>query len=87
MSTIYSKKEIIRANVAFVYLMFAMFQLMVLSIISNTSFRSETMLLISASLASYVFTSKFISTRVNNKRYMFILNVMIVTYGILAIIK
>ena len=87
MSTIYSKKEIIRANVAFIYLILAMFQLVVLSIISNTSLRSEVMLLIPISLASYIFTSKFISSEVNDKKYTFILNVMVLVYGVLAVIK
>jgi len=87
MSTIYSKKEIIRANVAFIYLILAMFQLVVLSIISNTSLRSEVMLLIPISLASYIFTSKFISSEVNDKKYTFILNAMVLVYGVLAVIK
>jgi len=87
MSTIYSKKEIIRANVAFIYLILAMFQLVVLSIISNTSLRSEVMLLIPISLASYIFTSKFISSEVNDKKYTFILNVIVLAYGVLAVIK
>jgi uncharacterized protein len=87
MSTIYSKKEIIRANVAFIYLILAMFQLVVLSVISHTGLRSEVMLLIPISLASYVFTSKFISKKVNNKKYAFILNVMVLVYGVLAVIK
>jgi len=87
MSTIYSKKEIIRANVAFIYLILAMFQLVVLSIISNTSLKSEVMLLIPISLASYIFTSKFISSEVNDKKYTFILNVMVLVYGVLAVIK
>ena len=87
MSTIYSKKEIIRANVAFIYLILAMFQLVVLSIMSNTSLKSEVMLLIPISLASYIFTSKFISSEVNDKKYTFILNVMVLAYGALAVIK
>ena len=87
MSTIYSKKEIIRANVAFIYLILAMFQLVVLSIISLTSLRSEVMLLIPITLASYVFTSKFISSEVNDKKYTFILNAMVLVYGVLAVIK
>jgi len=87
MSTIYSKKEIVRANVAFIYLMLATFQLVVLSIISNTSLRSEVVWLIPISLVSYIFTSKFISSKVNDKKYAFILNVMVLTYGVLAIIK
>ena len=87
MSTIYSKKEIIRANVAFIYLILAIFQLVVLSIISNTSLRSEVMWLIPISLVSYIFTSKFISSKVNDKKYAFILNVMVLVYGVLAVIK
>ena len=87
MSTIYSKKEIIRANVAFVYLILAIFQLVVLFIISNTSLKSEVMWLIPISLVSYIFTSKFISTKVNNQKYALFLNIMILAYGILAVIK
>ncbi len=87
MSTIYSKKEIIRANVAFIYLILAIFQLVVLSIISNTSLRSEVIWLIPISLVSYIFTSKFISSKVNDKKYTFILNVMVLVYGVLAVIK
>ena len=87
MSTIYSKKEIIRANVAFIYLILAIFQLVVLSIISNASLRIEVMWLIPISLVSYVFTSKFISSKVNDKKYASILNVMVLIYGILAVIK
>jgi len=87
MSTIYSKKEIIRANVAFIYLILAMFQLVVLSIISNISLRSEVVWLIPISFVSYIFTSKFISSKVNDKKYTFILNVMVLIYGVLAVIK
>jgi len=87
MSTIYPKKEIIRANIAFIYLILAIFQLIVLSIINNIGFRSENMLLIAISLVSYVFISKFISIKIDNRSYAFILNVMVLAYGILAVIK
>tara|TARA_B100000795_G_scaffold86170_1_gene62673 strand:- start:1927 stop:2646 length:720 start_codon:yes stop_codon:yes gene_type:complete len=87
MSTIYSKKEIIRANVAFVYLILAIFQLAVLSILNNTSLGSEVMLLILISLAAYIITNKFISPKVNDKKYVFILNIIVLIYGVLAIIK
>ena len=87
MSTIYSKKEIIRANVAFIYLILAMFQLLVLSIISYSGLRSEVMLLIPISLITYIFTSKIISPKINNENYTFILNVMVLVCGVLAIIK
>ena len=87
MSTIYSKKEIIRANVAFIYLILAIFQLIVLSIIIITSVKSEVMWLIPISFVSYMVTSKFISSIVNDKKYTFILNVMIMTYGVLAVLR
>ena len=87
MSTIYSKKEIIRANVAFIYLILAIFQLIVLSIISNTSLRGEVIWLIPISLVSYIFTSRFIPLKINNEKYAFILNVMVLVYGVLAVIK
>jgi uncharacterized membrane protein YfcA len=87
MSTIYSKKEIIRANIAFIYLILAVFQLLVLSIISSTNVRIEFVLLIPVSLASYFFCSKYISLKVNDKKYTFVLNLLILVYGVLAIIK
>jgi uncharacterized protein len=87
MSTIYSKKEFIRANVAFVYLILAIFQLAILSVLSNISLGSEAMLLILIALASYFFTNKFISPKVNDKKYVFIFNIIVLTYGVLAIIK
>ena len=87
MSTIHSKKEIIRANVAFIYLILVIFQLVVLSIISNTSVKSEVMLLIPISLVTYIFTSKIISPKINNENYTFVLNVMVLVCGVLAIIK
>ena len=87
MSTIYSKKEIIRANIAFFYLILAVFQLLVLSIISSTNVRIEFVLLIPVSLASYFFCSKYISLKVNDKKYTFVLNLLILVYGVLAIIK
>jgi len=87
MSTIYSKKEIIRANVAFVYLILAIFQLIVLSTISNAILRNEVLWLIPISMVSYIFTSKFISLKVNDRKYAFVLNLMVLVYGVLAVIK
>jgi uncharacterized protein len=87
MSTIYSKREVIRVNVAFIYLILAVFQLVVLSIISNTNLKSEVVWLVPISLLSYIFTNKFISSKVNDKKYVFILNVMVLAYGMLAVIK
>jgi uncharacterized membrane protein YfcA len=87
MSTIYSKKEVIRANVAFIYLMLAIFQLVVLYIMVGTNLRFEFVLLTQISLVSYMLTSKFISKRINSSKYTFILNAMVLIYGFLAIIK
>ena len=87
MTTLYSKKEVIRVNVAFIYLILAVFQLIVLSIISNSGYRDEVLWLIVISLASYFYTNKFISPKVNNKKYLFILNVIVLVYGVLALIK
>jgi uncharacterized protein len=87
MTSIYSKKEIIRANVAFIYLILAIFQLVVLSIISSNNFRNEILWLVPISLLSYFLTKKFISSKVDDSRYAFILNLMVLLYGAFAIIK
>ena len=87
MSTIYSKKEIIRANVAYIYLILVSFQILILFIINSSSFRSIVLWLVPISLLSYMVTSKFISPKVKDGRYVFILNLLVLSYGILAILK
>ena len=87
MSTIYLKKDTIRANVAFIYLILAMFQLVVLSVISLNTFRIEVLWLILVSLMSYFLTKKYISSKVNDEKYSFLLNIIVLIYGVLAVVK
>jgi hypothetical protein len=87
MSNVYSTKERIRANIAFIYLILAMFQIFILYIISKNDFQNRTFILILVSLVTYLFVNKFISKKINNKRYLVLLNTIVLIYGLLAVIK
>jgi len=87
MSNVYSTKERIRANIAFIYLILAMFQIFILYIISKNDFQNRAFILILVSSVTYLFVNKFISKKINNKRYLVLLNTIVLIYGLLAVIK
>ncbi len=60
MSTIYDSKMKIRANIAFIYLVLASFQLIILYFIDKNSLKYASASLILISLAIYLITNKYI---------------------------
>ena len=84
MSTVYTDKAKIRANIAFIYLVLAPFQLMILLIIYSTSLKYANFALMLVSLGAYLIANKYIADKVNDKKYMILINILILTYGILA---
>ena len=84
MSTVYTDKAKIRANIAFIYLVLASFQLMILFIIDSTSLKYANFALMLVSLGAYLIANKYIADKVNDKKYMILINILILTYGILA---
>ena len=84
MSTVYTDKAKIRANIAFIYLVLASFQLMILFIIDSTSLKYANFALMLVSLGAYLIANKYIADKVNDKKYIILINILILTYGILA---
>ena len=84
MSTVYTDKAKIRANIAFIYLILASFQLMILFIIDSTSLKYANFALMLVSLGAYLIANKYIADKVNDKKNIILINILILTYGILA---
>jgi uncharacterized protein len=87
MSTIYNDKVKIRANIAFIYSALSAFQLIVLFIINPSGLKYLSIKLMAVSLLVYMVINKFISSKVNDKRYKILINIVILIYGILVIIS
>ncbi len=84
MSTIYDSKMKIRANIAFIYLVLASFQLIILYFIDKNSLKYASASLILISLAIYLITNKYIANKINNEKYTISINILILLYGVLA---
>lgn len=81
MSSLYSGKDIIRVNIAFVYLIFGLSQLVVLSVVSNHTFQINGVLLIAFSLVAYLFIGKLLASKIECSRYNSLISVFILVYG------
>jgi uncharacterized protein len=84
MSTIYDSKTKIRANIAFIYLVLASFQLIILYFIDKNSLKYASASFILISLAIYLITNKYIANEINNEKYTISINILILLYGVLA---
>jgi hypothetical protein len=87
MSTVHKDKVKIRTNIAFIYLILAFFQLIVLFIIDASGLKYASITLILTSLFVYLIVSKYIADKVNDEKYVSLINLLIIAYGILSIVK
>jgi len=87
MSTVYNDQLKIRSNIAFFYLILALFQLAVLFIIETGTIQTYNFFLIMTSVLVYFLTNRFLAHKVNDEKYMWLINVLILIYGALAIIQ
>ena len=85
MSSIYEKKEIIRVNIAFVYLLFAGIQLIVLCFISSHIFSFQDLYLIIASGTTYFLVNRYLLHLINDMKFQVFITYLIFIYGVLAI--
>ena len=85
-STLHTDKNIIRTNIAFVYLMFGLSQLAVLVVVSSQTISPNAMWYITVSLLSYMFVSKFIAPRIDDKKYQSLITGFILLYGFVSIL-
>ena len=86
-STIYTDQIKIRANIAFAYLILALFQLIVLLAINTDGLKYTSITLMLTSLSIYLITIKYFSDKVDNEKYISLINVIIIIYGVLSLIK
>ena len=84
MSTLYTGKLKIRANIAFTYSMLSSFQLIVLFAIAPNGLKYSSITLIFVSLSAYLITNKYLLNKVNDRRYKILINILILIYGLLA---
>ena len=87
MSTVYKDKVKIRTKIAFIYLILAFSQLIVLFIIDSSDLKFVSISLMLTSLSVYIIISKYIADKVNDKKYLLLINILIIAYGILSILK
>ena len=87
MSIIHSEKKKVQTNIAFIYLILASIQLIVLLVLDSNNVKYFSLILVILTLLVYVCTNKFLSNKVNDEKYMFMINTLILIYGFLAIIK
>jgi uncharacterized membrane protein YfcA len=87
MSTVYIEKIKIRANIAFIYLVLALFQLIILFIIEPSGLKYVSVVLMLTSLFVYLIANRYLSDKVDDKKYIFLINILILIYGILALTK
>ena len=87
MTSIYSEKIKIRANTAFIYLILASFQLIVLVFVSHNGVNQIRPHLLIVVLVTYLVANHFFSNKINDKKYVSAINILILIYGIFALIK
>jgi len=84
MSSIHENKKSIQANIAQVYLIFALSQLIVLSLTSLNSFKYSYLFFIIIPLISYNLIGKKLSKNISNKKYQSLITALILCYGLLS---
>jgi hypothetical protein len=87
MSTVYTDKVKIRTNIAFIYLILALFQLIVLVVLDVSSSKYVSITLMLISLGVYLIINKYISHKIHDEKYILLINILILMYGVLAVLK
>jgi len=84
MSTLYDKRDVVLANIAYTYLLFGIIQMITLLIFSQELVNIDAILLAFLSLVVYILASRFIVKRVNDIKFNFLTTLLIFFYGILS---
>jgi len=85
MSSLHDKKEVIRVNIAFVYLLFASIQIITLYFVSPHIFSVQDLLLIVTSGTTYFLVNRYIVLLINDNKFQVFITYLILFYGVLAI--
>jgi len=86
MTTIHSKKSIIRANISFVYLIFGISQLLVVATISLEHRESFEIGFCILAVFSYFGVGRFLARVIDDRRYQKLITMVILMYGLIVLI-
>ena len=87
MSSLHVKRNAMLANIAYVYLLFGIIQMITLYFFSKESINMDAIALASVSLVVYIFSVKFIAKRVSDLRFDSLISLLIISYGILSFVN
>jgi len=87
MSTVHEKRNVALANIAYTYLLFGVIQMTTLYLFSKELININAFILAFISLIAYIFTTKFIATRVSDLKFNSLTTSLIISYGILSFIN
>ena len=86
MSSTHARKEVIQVNIAYVYLLFGLTQIIVLSIIGDNHFSYYALMLITLSSLAYYLTTKYLMHFIDNAKYQLFITYLVLAYGAMALI-
>jgi len=84
MTSLYRDKNTIKVNIAFVYLLFGLSQLAVLTLVGKHSFQEITMYNIVIALFVYFTISKLLMAKVDDRRYNSLITLIMFIYGAIS---
>jgi len=82
MISCHSDKYCIRTNISFVYMIFGVSQLGVLSFISNHKFNLNNLFLVIVAIFVYLAAGRFLTGMMSNKKYETVITMLILIYGV-----
>jgi len=86
MSTVHTKKIIIRANIAFIYLILGLSQILVVAVISFQHRGSFEIGFCIAAFFSYFVVGRCLARSINDRRYQELITLVILMYGVLMLL-
>ena len=84
MTAIHKDKYTIRANIAFVYMLFGISQLIILWIMKTETFQLNGIFLIAVSIVSYFYVGRILASIINENKYKLLITILILSYGIIS---
>ena len=86
MTVMYDDKYSIQTNIAHVYFIFGVSQLVVLTILSNSSFEYANFLFVIIALSVYFFVGRGLTHKIRDSSFNLIISVLVIAYGITALV-
>ena len=82
----YSSKERISANIAFIYAIFAFFQIVVLLLFDKLVVNQNTLIYLIISGSAYLLIGKFLIYKINDNYFKKTITFIILFYGVISLI-